>query len=56
MDSEYREPSWRGPILTVVAVVVGTVLLVLLLSNLLQQPCDPATINCALPSAPAPGG
>jgi hypothetical protein len=56
MDSEYHEPSWRGPILTVIAVIVGTVVLVLLLSNMLQQACDPGTVNCVTPSVPPPGG
>jgi hypothetical protein len=55
VDSEYREPSWRGVILTVVAVVVVLAGLVLLTSFLLQQACDPGTVNCLTPSAPAPG-
>jgi hypothetical protein len=55
VDSEYREPSWRGVILTVVAVVVVLAGLVLLTSFLLQQACDPGAVNCVTPSAPAPG-
>jgi hypothetical protein len=42
-------------ILTVVAVVVVLAGLVLLTSFLLQQACDPGTVNCLTPSAPAPG-
>ena len=55
MDSEYREPSWRGVILTVVAIIVVLAGLVFLTSYLLQQACDPGTLSCAIPSAPAPG-
>lgn len=54
MDSEYREPSWRGVILTLVAVIVVLAGLVLLTSYFLQQ-CDPGTLNCSAPSAPPPG-
>jgi hypothetical protein len=54
VDSEYREPSWRGVILTLVAVIVVVGGLILLTSYFLQQACDPGTINC-LPSAPPPG-
>ncbi len=55
MDSEYREPSWRGVILTLVAVIVVLAGLVFLTSYVLQQACDPGTVSCAIPSAPDPG-
>jgi hypothetical protein len=58
VDSEYREPSWRGVILTLVAVIVVTGGLVLLASFLLQENCLPVAsqVDCAVPSlAPDPG-
>jgi hypothetical protein len=59
MDSEYREPSWRGVIGTLVAVLVVTAGLVFLVSYLLQQNCAPvaAQVQCGAPSVsePAPG-
>ena len=54
MDSEYREPSWKGVILTLVAVIVVLAGMVLLASYFLQQ-CDVGTLRCAVPSAPPPG-
>jgi hypothetical protein len=57
MDSEYREPSWRGVILTLVAVIVVTGGLVLLASFLLQENCLPVAsqVDCVVPtSAPDP--
>jgi len=61
MDSEYREPSWRGVIITLVAVVVVLAGLILLTSHFLQQGCVPGAgaagvSECAAPSgAPDPG-
>lgn len=58
MDSDYREASWRGVILTLVAVIVVTGGLVLLASFLLQENCLPVAsqVDCAVQtSAPDPG-
>lgn len=52
MDSEYREPSWRGVIGTLLAVILVTGGLVLLASFLLQENCLPAAsqVDCAVQS------
>jgi len=56
MDSEYREPSWRGVIITLVATILVIGGLVLLTSRLLEENCAPgAEVDCSVPSAPAPG-
>ena len=61
MDSEYREPSWRGVLLTLAASVLVIAGLVLLASFFLQQGCVPGAaqgwvVECVSPSAaPAPG-
>ena len=54
MDSEYREPSWRGVIGTLIAVVVVTAGMVLLVSYLLQENCVPvAGVQCGAPVEPS---
>lgn len=52
MDSEYREPSWRGVIGTLVAVLVVIAGMIFLLSYLLQENCAPvaAQVECGAPS------
>ena len=58
MDSEYREPSWRGVLLTLAASVLAIAGLVLLASWFLQQDCLPvaAQVDCVVQTpAPAPG-
>ena len=58
MDSEYREPSWRGVIGTLLAVILVTGGLVLLASFLLQENCLPVAsqVDCAVQSPDsAPG-
>lgn len=58
MDSEYREPTWRGVILTMAATIFVIAGLVLLTSWLLQQDCLPvaAQVDCGVQTpAPAPG-
>ena len=61
MDSEYREPSWRGVLVTLGAVVLVLAGLILLTSFFLQQGCVPGAsqagvTECAAPSgAPDPG-
>ena len=61
MDSEYREPSWRGVLGTLVAIVLVLAGLILLTSYFLGQSCVPGAAQagvteCAAPSeAPEPG-
>jgi hypothetical protein len=58
VDSEYREPTWRGVILTMAATIFVIAGLVLLTSWLLQQDCLPiaAQVDCAQGTPPpAPG-
>ena len=62
MDSEYREPSWRGVLITLAATVLAVAALVLIASFLLNQNgCVPGAAQggvneCVSPSsAPAPG-
>jgi hypothetical protein len=55
VDSEYREPSWRGVIITLVVTLVVIAALVLIASYLLQQACPPGQLGCGVPSAPPPG-
>ena len=61
MDSEYREPSWRGVLVTLGAVVLVLAGLILLTSFFLQQGCVPGAsqagvTECSAPSAaPDPG-
>jgi hypothetical protein len=57
MDSEYREPSWRGVLGTLLAVVIAIVALVLLASFFLQQGCPEGSAQtssgaCITPSLP----
>ena len=53
MDGEYREPSWRGVILTLVAVIVVIAGLVLLASFLLQENCLPVASQVTARSRPS---
>ena len=56
MDEEYREPSWRAVIITLVATLLLVGGAVLLVSYLLQENCDPgvSVTGCSPPaSAPA---
>lgn len=61
MDSEYREPTWRGVLVTLAATILVLGGLVLLASFFLQQGCFPGAAQagvseCAVPSsAPVPG-
>jgi hypothetical protein len=57
VDSEYREPSWRGVIGVLVAVIVVLAGLILLASFLLQQACPEGSAQtpsgaCVAPSLP----
>jgi hypothetical protein len=60
VDSEYREPSYRGVLITLGITVLAIGALVLLASYFLQETCDPGAgqgVECVSPSgAPAPGG
>ncbi|HEY7451127.1 MAG TPA: hypothetical protein VIC63_07955 [Candidatus Limnocylindria bacterium] len=58
MDEEYREPSWRGVIITLVATVVLVAGAVLLVSYLLQQNCPPGStaFGCSPPAINAEPG
>jgi hypothetical protein len=57
MDSEYREPSWRGVLGTLLATVLVIAGLVLLASFFLQQGCPEGSAQtsggaCVTPSLP----
>jgi hypothetical protein len=55
VDEEYREPSWRAVIITLVATILLVGAAVLLVSNLLQENCAPGvTITGCSPPASAP--
>lgn len=49
MDSEYREPTWRGVLLTLAATILVIAGVVFLTSWLLQENCAPvaAQVSCA---------
>lgn len=55
MDEEYREASWRGVIITLVATIVLIAGAVLLVSYLLQENCPPgsSTFGCSPPATDA---
>jgi len=58
VGSEYREPTWRGVLLTLAATIFVIAGLVLLASWFLQQECLPVAeqIDCVeQTSEPAPG-
>ena len=58
MDSEYREPTWRGVLITLAATVLAIAGIILVTSFLLQQNgCVPSVAECVSPSEaePAPG-
>jgi hypothetical protein len=57
VDSEYREPSWRAVIITLVATIVLVAAAVLLVSNLLQENCPPGSTaaGCSPPASVPPG-
>ena len=58
MDSEYREPSWRGVLGTLIVTILVIAGLVLLASYFLQQDCLPAAsqIDCSIQTeGPGPG-
>lgn len=49
MDSDYREPTWRGVLLTLAATILVIAGLVFLTSWLLQENCVPVAgqVDCA---------
>jgi len=61
VDTEYREPSWRGVLITLTVTILAVGGLILLASYFIQQGCVPGAaqsgvVECVSPSvAPAPG-
>ena len=53
MDEDYREPSWRGVIITLVATIALIIGAILLTSYLLNQNCPPgsAVVGCSPPAS-----
>ena len=56
MDSEYREPSWRGVLVTLAAIVLVLAGLILLTSYFLQQSCVPGATQAGVTECAAPTG
>lgn len=57
MDSEYREPSWRGVLVTLGAVVLVLAGLILLTSFFLQRAgCVPGASQAGVAECAAPSG
>ncbi len=56
MDSEYTEPSWRGVIVTLVAIIVVLAGLIWLTSYFLQQSCVPGASQAGVTECAAPSG